>query len=282
MAQDLIRLRTRRVGTPLRGAVVLLTGAAGQIGRALVDALGTAGSTVIGLDLPQACPEGDPRYLPCDITDEQAVHDTVERAVTNHGPIDVLVHCAGLSAIGAFEEHDLEVHRQVMDVTHFGAVSVTLAALPALRAASGRIVVVGSVAGFAPVLGRPPYVAAKHAVTGLFTALRPELEPEGIRVTLVHPTFVRGGMAEASDRADGRERPTTGEELTAGDVADAIVAAIANGRDHVLVGRTARRAWIVNRFAPSLYTRLMTRRLRAAGGTGGGAGGGTAAKEVHP
>src|SRR5690606_35120519 len=159
-------------------------------------------------------------------------------------------------AIGAFEDHDLEVHRRVMDVTHFGAVSVTLAALPALRAASGRVVVVGSVAGFAPVLGRPPYVAAKHAVTGLFTALRPELEPDGVGVTLVHPTFVSGGMAEASDRAEGRERATTGEELTPADVADAVVVAIARGRDHVLVGRTARRAWIVNRLAPTLYERL--------------------------
>src|SRR5690606_1736095 len=121
-----------------------------------------------------------------------AVRTTVERVVTEHGRIDVLIHCAGLSAVGAFEGHDLEVHRRVMDVTHFGAVSVTLAALPALRAASGRVVVVGSVAGFAPVLGRPPYVAAKHAVTGLFTALRPELEPDGVGVTLVHPTFVRG------------------------------------------------------------------------------------------
>jgi NAD(P)-dependent dehydrogenase (short-subunit alcohol dehydrogenase family) len=267
MAERLEQRRSGRVGISLPESVVVVTGAAGQIGRALVAALAAAGATVIGLDLPRACPEGDSRYVPCDITDQDAVRDTIDRTVTKHGRIDVLIHCAGLSAIGAFEDHDLEVHRKVMDVTHFGAVSVTLAALPALRAASGRVVVVGSVAGFAPVLGRPAYVAAKHAVTGLFTALRPELEPEGIHVTLVHPTFVAGGMAEAEDRAAGRERATTGEELTPLDVADAIVAAITSGRDHVLVGRTARRAWIMNRLAPSLYTRLMTRRLSAAADT---------------
>jgi short-subunit dehydrogenase len=258
-----VRLRGRGGGTTLAGAVVVVTGAAGQIGRALVQALEQAGSTVVGLDLPKACPD-DPRYVPCDITDEDAVRSAVARILVAQATIDVLVHCAGLSAIGAFEDHDVDVHRRVMDVTHFGAVSVTLAALPALKAASGRVVVVGSVAGFAPVLGRPPYVAAKYAITGLFTALRPELEPQGVHVSLVHPTFVTGGMAEASERALGSERATTGEELTPQDVAEAIVAAIAHGRDHVLVGRTARRAWIVNRFAPRLYTQLMTRRLRAA------------------
>ncbi|WP_157756692.1 SDR family oxidoreductase [Plantactinospora sp. KBS50] len=253
----------------LRGALVVVTGAAGRIGRCLVEALVSAGATVVGLDLARFCPPGDGRYLACDITDETAVRDTVARIVADHGRIDVLVHCAGLSAIGAFEDHDLATHRRVMEVTHFGAVAVTLAALPALRAAAGRIVVVGSVAGFAPVLGRPPYVAAKHAVTGLFTALRAELAPSGVRVTLVHPTFVAGGMTEASDRAPGRERASTGRELTPADVAAAIVAGIAQGRDLVLIGRTAWLSWYVNRLAPGLYVRLMTRRLRATGTAAG-------------
>src|SRR5690606_6006292 len=77
MAEVLPQRHPRHTGTPLRGAVVVLTGAAGQIGRALVDALETAGSTVVGLDLAAACPEGDRRYVPCDITDERAVRTTV-------------------------------------------------------------------------------------------------------------------------------------------------------------------------------------------------------------
>ena len=79
---------------------------------------------------------------------------------------------------------------------------------------------IGSVTGFAPVLGRPPYVAAKHAVTGLFTAIRPELEQQGIGVTIVHLTFVTGGMSEA---ARGGERTTSGPEVTPQDVADALL-----------------------------------------------------------
>jgi NAD(P)-dependent dehydrogenase (short-subunit alcohol dehydrogenase family) len=224
------------------------------------------GYAVIGLDLPAACPDDDPRYLPCDITDETQVAQTFGAVGARTDELHLLVHSAGLSAIGRFGDHDLTVHRRVMEVTHFGAVSCTLAALPLLRRARGRVVLIGSVAGFAPVLGRPPYVAAKHAVTGLFTALRPELAPAGVGVTIVHPTFVSGGMAEASDRPRGVTRATTGEELTPPQVARAVAEGAAAGRDVVLVGRTARLSWLVNRVSPRLYATLMVRRLRAANG----------------
>ena len=254
-------------GAP-RPRVAVVTGAGGQIGRCLMTELEAAGYAVIGLDLPAACPVGDPRYLRCDITDVAQVARTFEAVDVRADGLHLLVHSAGLSAIGSFGDHDLAVHRQVMDVTHFGAVSCTLAALPLLRRARGRVVLIGSVAGFAPVLGRPAYVAAKHAVTGIFTALRPELAADGIGVTIVHPTFVTGGMTEASRRRRGVARATTGEEVTPQDVARAVVDGAAAGREVVLVGRTARLAWLVNRISPRLYVNLMVRRLRAAtGGT---------------
>jgi short-subunit dehydrogenase len=234
-----------------------VTGAGGGIGHVLVDSLTEDGYDVIGVDLPRACPDGDARYRTCDITDEAAVATAFE----DLDRIDLLIHSAGLSAIGGFADHDLATHRKVMDVTHFGAVAVTQAALPALRRAHGRVVLIGSVAGFAPVLGRPPYVAAKHAVTALFTAIRPELEEQGVAVTIVHPTFVVGGMTEAA-RAAGAQRRTTGQEITSEDVAAALLDGVARDRDLVLVGRTARLAWTVNRLAPSLYTKLMIRRMQ--------------------
>jgi len=248
------------------GAVVVVTGAGGQIGRALLDRLTDLGATAIGLDLAASCPPGDDRFLPCDLTDEGQVRSVVHEVGRRHGRIDLLVHSAGLSAIGRFEDHDLATHRRVMDVTHFGVVALTLAALPLLRAAHGRLVLIGSVAGFAPVLGRPPYVAAKHAVTGLFETLRPELAEQGVAVTVCHPTFVTGGMSEAVGRAQGHARATSGEEVTAEDVADAILDGVARGRERVLVGRTARLAWVVSRHLPGTYRRIMTRRLRSGAG----------------
>ncbi|MDI6910377.1 SDR family NAD(P)-dependent oxidoreductase [Nocardioides sp.] len=238
------------------GRMAVVTGASGRIGRHVVDRLIERGYAVQGLDLVAG-----PHTQVCDLADEEAV-----RAVVGDLPrLDLLVLCAGLSAIGAVDDHGLDTHRRVMDGTHFAAVGPLLAALPALRRARGRVVLVGSVAGFAPVLGRPAYVAAKHAVTGLFTALRPELAADGVRVVIVHPTFVTGGMGVA-DPAGSGGRTTTGAELTSEQVAQAIVEAAEGRRDVVLVGRTARLAWSVSRYAPRTYTRLMTRRLRA--GTG--------------
>ncbi len=234
----------------------MVTGASGRIGRHVVDRLIERGYAVQGLDLAPG-----PHTRVCDLADE----DAVRAALGDLPRLDLLVLCAGLSAIGTVDDHDLATHRRVMDGTHFSAVGPLLAALPALRRARGRVVLVGSVAGFAPVLGRPAYVAAKHAVTGLFTALRPELAADGVRVVIVHPTFVTGGMGVA-DPAGPEGRKTTGPELTPEQVAQAIVEAAEGRRDVVLVGRTARLAWSVSRHAPRMYTRLMTRRLRAGAG----------------
>jgi NAD(P)-dependent dehydrogenase (short-subunit alcohol dehydrogenase family) len=240
--------------------VAVVTGAAGSIGRALVRRFTDAGYAVVGLDLPAACGD-DPDLVPCDITRPEEVRAAVETVLDRQGRIDVLVNNAGISAIGRFEDHDVETHGRVMAVNYLGAVACTQAALPALRGTGGRVVTIGSVTGFAPVLGRPAYVAAKHAVTGLFDALRPELAADGVGVTLVHPTFVTGGMGEAADRREGASRATTGEEITPDDVARAVVDAVARGRDQVLVGRTARLSWHLNRLAPRTYVRMMTRRL---------------------
>jgi NAD(P)-dependent dehydrogenase (short-subunit alcohol dehydrogenase family) len=246
---------------PTRVAVV--TGAAGSIGSHLLTRFAADGWTVVGLDLPDACPADDDRFLGCDITDEDQVRSAVDTVLARYGRIDALVNNAGISAIGRFDDHRLDTYRRVIAVNYLGAVACTQAALPALRAARGRVVVVSSVAGFAPVLGRPAYVGAKHAVTGLFDALRAELAPDGVGVTLVHPTFVTGGMGEAADRS--RVRTTTGAEITPDDVARAVVDAVRTGRDRVLVGRIAHLSWHVRRLAPALYVRMMTRRLAREG-----------------
>jgi short-subunit dehydrogenase len=118
-------------------------------------------------------------------------------------------------------------------------------------------VVLSSVAGLAPVVGRPAYVASKHALTGAFEAVRAELAADGIGLTMVHPTFVTNELADVA----GGTRSTTGALVTPDGVADAVVAAVAGGRGRVLPGRTARLADLVHRLSPRLYRRIMARRL---------------------
>lgn len=240
--------------------VAVVTGAAGRIGRLIADGLNERGYAVVGLDRPEAAGAGAD-CIPCDVSDQDQVRRAFETIAAEHGRIDLLVLSAGLSAIGSFLDHDLSVHRQVMDATHFGAVACLQAALPLMQTTGGRVVLIGSVTGFAPVLGRPAYVAAKHAVTGLVEALRPELGAAGIAVTVVHPTFVSGGMSEAAPRTTGAQRAVTGEEISSADVAAAALQGIERGTERVFVGRTARLAWVASRHAPRLYRRLMVRRM---------------------
>lgn len=240
----------------LRDAVVLVTGAAGSIGTALRRLLAAEGAVVVGLDMTADPAAG---IVACDITDEARVRAAIEQVVAEYGRLDVLVNNAGISAIGAVDDHDVATHRTVMEVNYLGALACTLAALPHLRASRGSVVTLGSVAGFAPVVGRPAYVAAKHAVTGLMEALRPELAADGVHVGLVHPTFVTTRLATTGG---SRERSTTGAQVTPEDVADAVVEVVRHRRDRALVGRTAHLAWRAFRLAPRTYARLMTRRLR--------------------
>lgn len=261
--------------------VVLVTGAAGGIGTALVRAFAAAGYATVGTDLGQDPPAGlaVDRWCRADVTVAADMERAVAVAVEAFGRLDVLVANAGITALGTFDETSDATFAAVMDVNLHGAVRSTRAALPALRATGGRVVAVASVAGFAPVLGRPAYVASKHAVAGLFESLRPELAPQGVGVTVVYPTFLATAPADANtsdgparpadsdgpgaaDRPAGSGRSVTGDLLTADDVAAEVVSAVARGRDQVFPGRTARLAHLAHRLAPRLYARAMVRRLR--------------------
>lgn len=241
--------------------VAAVTGGRGAIGRALDERLTADGWTVVALDLPATAPD-DPearaRWVAMDTTDGASIAEALAQVETRFGRLDLLVLAAGITALGSFDETPEEAFRRCMDVNFHGAVECLRAALPLLRASRGQVVVLSSVAGFAPVLGRPAYVASKHALTGTFAALRPELAQDGIGVLLVHPTFVANELADANATAP---RSTTGSLVTPQDVADEVVRGLAAGRDRLLLGRTAKLAYHVNRLAPGLYERLMTRRL---------------------
>ncbi len=207
-------------------------------------------------------------WRPGDVTELAEMEHVVAEVLQRWSRLDVLVVNAGVTAIGTFDGTSDEAFTRVMDVNFYGALRVTRAALPALRESRGRIAVLSSVAGFAPVAGRPAYTASKHALTGLFESIRHELAVDGVALTMVYPSFLRTPPADlnrerprgAGDEAGGWS--STGALLDAGHVARAVVKAIQQGRSTVRVGRTAQVASLVHRFAPGLYMRAMVRRLQ--------------------
>jgi NAD(P)-dependent dehydrogenase (short-subunit alcohol dehydrogenase family) len=137
--------------------------------------------------------------LPLDVTDEAAARRAVDAAVERFGGIDVLVNNAGRGLLGAVEEaSDAEV-RAVYDTNVFGLLAVTRAVLPVLRRQrSGRVLNISSVGGFTTGAGWGIYGSTKFAVEGLSEALRIELAPLGIDVTIVEPGVFRTDFLDDS------------------------------------------------------------------------------------
>jgi NAD(P)-dependent dehydrogenase (short-subunit alcohol dehydrogenase family) len=126
--------------------------------------------------------------LPLDVTDGAQVEQAVSRAIRAFGVIDVLVNNAGRGYSAAIEEGEDAVVRAMFETNFFGLVAVTKRVLPLMRARGrGHIINVSSVGG---IVGNPAtgyYNASKFAVEGLTQALAKEVDPLGIRVTLIEP-----------------------------------------------------------------------------------------------
>lgn len=247
----------------------LVTGAAGHVGQALLRLLGAAGYTRIGVDRPSIAAAADEAgvgeaWLAVDLAEPRSQRQLTE-GLRDVPRLDLVVAAAGVTALGSLGPGDDAVFRQVMDVNYHGALRTTRAALPALRAARGHLVVLSSVAGLLPIAGRPAYVGAKHAVTGTFLALADELAPDGVTVTVVHPPFLATSVTEVGSAPP---RTTTGATLDADDLARAVLRVVARRRrgarvpSRLLVGRTAYLADAAARTAPTVARHLAARRLR--------------------
>jgi NAD(P)-dependent dehydrogenase (short-subunit alcohol dehydrogenase family) len=205
--------------------------------------------------------------LPLDVTDEAACGRAVAEAVERFGRLDVLVNNAGITHRSALSRTETSVYRRVMDVNFFGSLYCTQAALPHLVEARGMIVVISSIAGFAPLLGRTGYAASKHALHGLFDSLRAELRESGVGVLVVCPGFTATGIDRNALGEDGRPtahpQSTTGKVASPDDVAAAIFAAAAKDRRLLVLSAIGRLTRILTKLCPGLYERLMAKSLRA-------------------
>ncbi len=193
--------------------VVVVTGAAGGLGRALCLCFGLAGARIVALDrdsgpldelLASLHQAGVAAIaVACDVTVEADCQRAMAAATQSFGGIDVLINNAGISHRSAFAHTDTDVIRRVMAVNFFGALHCTHAALDKLLARRGLVIAISSVAGFAPLVARTGYAASKHALHGFFDSLRTEVEPLGLKVMLVCPAFIQTGIDKNALGGDG-------------------------------------------------------------------------------
>lgn len=144
--------------------------------------------------------------VPTDVTDRNACIALIEKTVAAFGQIDTLIVNAGMSAHANFAEikpEDLQWMHDLMELNYWGSVWPIHAALPHLAKTKGRIVAVSSVAGLIGVPGRTAYSGTKFALSGFCEALRSELEPSGISVTIVYPGVVKTDIRKVGYGASG-------------------------------------------------------------------------------
>lgn len=138
------------------------------------------------------------RALPIavDVTDATARDNAVAQALQHFGRIDVLANIAGRGSVGGVEEFAPQQLREQLELNFFAAAELTRSVLPAMRAqGSGHILNLTSIGGLVSIGGFGAYCAAKFALEGWSDALRDEVAPLGIRVTIVEPGAFRTEFA---------------------------------------------------------------------------------------
>lgn len=173
---------------------VLITGAASGLGRAVADAVATAGGTPLLVDRvdPGSGVDGGARTAVVDLADTRAAESAVADLIARAGRLDGVVTAAGTDACGRMEDVPAADWEKVVQVNLLGTAAVIRAAIPALRESRGRIVTVASTLGLRALPDASAYCAAKFGVVGMTRALAAELAGE-IGVTLLIP----GGMDTA-------------------------------------------------------------------------------------
>jgi NAD(P)-dependent dehydrogenase (short-subunit alcohol dehydrogenase family) len=256
---------------------VVITGAAGGLGLAFARRFGQGGAKIAMLDIKQdAVNEASEKHqtegleafaLGCDVSDAESVVNALDQVVDHFGGVDVLINNAGIAVRAAFDQTHLSVFHKVMNVNFFGSIYCTRAFLGSLRRSKGLIIVISSLAGFSPLLGRTAYSASKHALHGLFDSLRSELRGSGVGVLIVCPGFTATGFGESALDGDGsitsHPRSTVGKLDSPEHVAEQVFEAAKRNKRLLVLTSVGKLGRIINKLSPALYEWIMVRSTRS-------------------
>jgi NADP-dependent 3-hydroxy acid dehydrogenase YdfG len=230
----------------LEGQVAAITGASSGIGEATAIAFARAGAKVSlaarrgdrmeALAAKIADQGGQAEVFPTDVGREDEAVAFIDGTRERLGRLDILVNNAGVMLLGPVIGADTEEWRRMVQVNMLGLLYCTHAVLPIMgEQGSGHIVNVSSVAGRHANFGSAVYNLTKFGVNGFSEALRQELAPANVRVTVIEPGFVATELQGHNTHpmvvdAIDRMREEIGEPLEPEDIAEAILYAVASPR----------------------------------------------------
>ncbi|MGY3337488.1 NAD(P)-dependent dehydrogenase (short-subunit alcohol dehydrogenase family)/pimeloyl-ACP methyl ester carboxylesterase [Streptomyces filamentosus] len=263
------------------GQLVLVTGAAGGIGRATAFAFAEAGARVVAVDrdaegaartaeMARLIGAPDAWSEAVDVSDEQAMEKLAAKVAAEYGIVDVLVNNAGIGLTGSFFETSSEEWKRVLDVNLWGVIHGcrVFGAQMAERGQGGHIVNTASAAAFQPSRALSAYSTSKAAVLMLSECLRAELAGRDIGVSAICPGIVNTGItattrfAGVTDPAEEKRRQRKASRLYGlrnyppEKVADAILGAVLHDRAVVPVTPEAHGVHALSRLAPGVLRTL--------------------------
>lgn len=242
---------------------VLVTGAGSGLGRALATRWTEAGAQVLVSDVDSAAAEavakelGQPA-LTLDVTTDDGWAAALDHCRTDWGGLDVLVNNAGVGGGGRFERISIEDWDWIWEVNLKGVVRGCRTFVPLFKEqGAGHIVNVASLAGLMNLPAMASYNVTKAGVVALSETLRLELEPYGVRTTVVCPAYFATNLGERTRTPDPAvakvmDKLMASSKVTASDVAGQVVAAVRDNKFLVLTHPDGRRSVRLKRWLPKV------------------------------
>lgn len=263
-----------------KNKVVIVTGGASGIGRALCEALGQRGAIVMVADIDLAEAKqvalsirragAEARALWLDVSQAEAVQRVIEQTVSEYGLLDFMFNNAGIAVSGDMRETSRQEWQQLINVNLLGVVYGTTAAYSVMiEQGFGHIVNTASLAGLVSAPMLTAYSTTKHAVVGLSTSLRAEAADLGVQVSVICPGFVQTPMLEGSRPTDkGWAEGLKGKILglmSPQKAAQEILKGVEQNRAFIIFPFQAHFAWRFYRLYPKSlnpFNRLLIREFR--------------------
>jgi len=251
----------------IRDKVVLITGASSGIGKAIAFEAMKRGAMVAVCarnadKLSEVYGQTDNNrvlYLSADVSKQQDCKKFIDTVIEKWGGIDVLINNAGASMRALFEDADVSVLKELMDINFFGAVYCTKYALPYILERKGIIVGVSSIAGYRGIPARTGYNASKFALQGFLESLRTELLHSGTHVMWVAPGFTASNIRNVARSHDGSaqsETPLDEQQLMSAErCSEIILNAVEKRKRTVIMTLIGKMTVWVNRIFPGFVDR---------------------------
>ena len=262
----------------LQGLCAYITGGSSGIGLATAKLLASEGANVIifarrpdllgiaSLEMESRRISAQQRFSskPLDVSQREEVQKVLSAAVSEFGAPDILINSAGVSYPQRFGDIPYDKFDEVIKVNLYGTWNTTDILAPCLKARKGYIVNVSSMAGLIGVFGMTAYSASKYAVIGFSEALRSELKPQGVTVSVLCPPDVKTPMLESSNKMKPEEAKAISSStaiMTPEAVAEGLVKGMLRGDFLIIPNASGKFAYLMKRLLPGLTEWVIDRKI---------------------